>query len=556
MLASKLRGVLAANRGDETSSLTATFGCYRLKLPDASWVDVLVAEEATDEAEAALAGHDIEGAKHAAVLAESLVRRPFLPGDNGTWAEQKRRELGGIRARALTVLTEACLSSGKAQEAVRWAEQAIDAEPFRESGYRRLMEAHIGAGNRAEALRVYEGCRRLLVEELGAFPSPETETLYRDLLEAPPARRPEAAEPEVAPAKRLSGSRRRRTAAVIGLLLAGGATIAAVAIASRGGSAPPTVVPNSLIRIDPHTLRVTQVVPVDSQPDLVVAAGGFVWVTSHVLRDINSGALRNAGDRTLTRVDPSGKAVVVGGGLAPCGLTADPSGGVWVANCYPAATGSRDNVILVGARTLNFKRTFAVPGGDGFYRGLAFGGGSLWVGNINGGSVANPNSITEIDTQTGTEGTVRPQLPASDLAWANRYGDLWIANFDYGEMTRLHVATGRLDDPIDSRLVNPGFAVVDGDTVWVADWSGPQLARIPAVGAPRARRIVLPTHNRSAGTWDLTAGAKSIWATTPRDGTLWRIDPTSDKVTRIPLPYLPTGLAADANDVWVSVRGR
>ena len=30
------------------------------------------------------------------------------------------------------------------------------------------MEAHVAAGNRAEALRVYERCRRLLAEELGA----------------------------------------------------------------------------------------------------------------------------------------------------------------------------------------------------------------------------------------------------------------------------------------------------------------------------------------------------------------------------------------------------
>jgi hypothetical protein len=25
-------------------------------------------------------------------------------------------------------------------------------------------------------------------------------------------------------------------------------------------------------------------------------------------------------------------------------------------------------------------------------------------------------------------------------------------------------------------------------------------------------------------------------------------------VTRVPLPYLPTGVAADANDVWVTLR--
>src|SRR5213078_3848717 len=113
-----------------------------------------------------------------------------------TWVEAKRRELAEVRARALTVLAEACLSSGNPQQSVRWAVQAIEAEPFRESGYRRLMELHAAAGNRAEALRVYERCRQLLAEELGAYPSPETESIYRELLGAAP---PELSVPTVSP---------------------------------------------------------------------------------------------------------------------------------------------------------------------------------------------------------------------------------------------------------------------------------------------------------------------------------------------------------------------
>ena len=158
VLASKLRSVLGEGK------LTAAFGCYRLDLPDGSWVDVVAAEEAAGEAEAALARDDVEAARRAAAFAESLVRGLFLPGEEGTWVEAKRRELAGVRARALSALAEACLRSGETQESVRWAGEAIDAEPFRESGYRLLMEAHIAAGNRAEALRVYERCRRLLAQ--------------------------------------------------------------------------------------------------------------------------------------------------------------------------------------------------------------------------------------------------------------------------------------------------------------------------------------------------------------------------------------------------------
>ena len=44
------------------------------------------------------------------------------------------------------------------------------------------MLAQSAAGNDAEALRTYERCRSLLAEELGAYPSPETETIYLEIL--------------------------------------------------------------------------------------------------------------------------------------------------------------------------------------------------------------------------------------------------------------------------------------------------------------------------------------------------------------------------------------
>src|SRR6266496_468964 len=167
VIASKLRGLVA----EDGITLTNAFGCYRLDLPEGTWVDLFAGE--------------LDQARAAAESAESLARRPFLPGEDGTWVEQKRRDLADIRERALSVLADACLRSGSAREAAKWAEELIALSPFREAGYRRLMEAHAAAGNRAEALRVYEQCRQLLAEELGAYPSPETDSIYRALLEAP-----------------------------------------------------------------------------------------------------------------------------------------------------------------------------------------------------------------------------------------------------------------------------------------------------------------------------------------------------------------------------------
>ena len=552
VIASRLRALLADSGLDGATALTGAFGCYRLELPEGTWVDVVAAAGAATAAEDALADGDLDNARSDATLAASLLQQPVLPGDDGEWVEEKRRELAEIRVRALRVLADACLHLGETAEAVKWAEELTAVEPFRESGYRRLMEAHVVAGNRAEALRVYERCRRLLADELGTYPSPETEELYRRLLEAPAA--PEVQRPAHEGGNGRSSRGRRRAWLLAAGVLAGAVAAGAFALGSHGRHAPPKVLPNSLVRIDPHTLKPTQVVPVTDAPDLVVESGGFVWVTSHVLRDIDSPVLRNAGDRTLTRVDPStGNAVVVGGGLAPCGLTADPSGDVWVANCYPQNAGPVDDVVRIDAQTLDFKQTRPLPGGAGYYRALAYGGGSLWASEIVGAVLPNESTVTQIDPDTGAEHAIDVIPTAGGLAWSGAYGDLWIAHFESGSLTRLHAATGAMKTLYDVGG-NPALPIVDGDVVWVADWAAPRVVRVQAGGSPRTHEILLPVRNFAAVGWAVAAGAGAVWATTPRDGALWRIDPDTNAVRRIHIPFLPSGVAADDDAIWVTVR--
>jgi branched-chain amino acid transport system substrate-binding protein len=104
------------------------------------------------------------------------------------------------------------------------------------------MEAHAAAGNRAEALRVYERCRRLLAEELGTYPSPETESIYRGLLEVPAAQTADASvlvSPPPPPSPKPRRAQRRSVLMVAGgLLVAAGVAVAAVQL-SQGGNANP-----------------------------------------------------------------------------------------------------------------------------------------------------------------------------------------------------------------------------------------------------------------------------------------------------------------------------
>ena len=221
----------------------------------------------------------------------------------------------------MSVLADACLRSGAAREAAKWAEELIALSPFREAGYRRLMEAHVVAGNRAEALRVYEQCRQLLAEELGAYPSPETDSIYRALLEAPQTsvRTTPVAEPTVEPGKsELSRvqtealplraeqvverrSRKRRAvllSALTGVIAA--AVVVPLVVFGHGGSGGRSAVSaagDSLGVVDARSGRLVADTGVGATPTAVAAGEGAYWVT-------------NADGHTVSRIDPGTNAVV------------------------------------------------------------------------------------------------------------------------------------------------------------------------------------------------------------------------------------------------------
>jgi SARP family transcriptional regulator, regulator of embCAB operon len=180
---SKLRAALRrASLGD--SALATSFGCYQLRIPADTWVDIEAAADAVHRAETALAAGDPRAAYPWAYVAYHVARRPFLAGEDGPWVRRKRIQLREIHLRALDCTVECAAANGEMAEAIQAAEDALAVEPFRETTYQRLMRVHAAAGNRAEALRAYERCRTVLAEELGVPPSPETEAVYTAVVRA------------------------------------------------------------------------------------------------------------------------------------------------------------------------------------------------------------------------------------------------------------------------------------------------------------------------------------------------------------------------------------
>jgi SARP family transcriptional regulator, regulator of embCAB operon len=150
----------------------------------ADWVDVEAAADALHRAESALAQGDSHRAWGPSQVAMFVTGRVFLAGEEGDWIENERRTLAGLRLRALETYAEAALGVGGTElaAAVRVGRELIALEPFRESGYRILIEALANEGNGAEAILVYEELRTRLREELGITPSEKTQAAYRRLL--------------------------------------------------------------------------------------------------------------------------------------------------------------------------------------------------------------------------------------------------------------------------------------------------------------------------------------------------------------------------------------
>lgn len=176
-LLSKLRRLLGAD-------VLPTRGEVRLELPVGAFVDFEAASEAIHRAEAAVRREAYAEAWGPARVALHTAARGFLPGEDVPWVGEERRRLEEIALRAHECIAASGLGLGGCEldSTKRSSRALIAATPYRESGYRFLMQALREEGNAAEALRVYEQLRALLRDELGTAPSPPTQALHRELL--------------------------------------------------------------------------------------------------------------------------------------------------------------------------------------------------------------------------------------------------------------------------------------------------------------------------------------------------------------------------------------
>ena len=436
------------------------------------------------------------------------------------FAQHAARQLEEARLSVLEDRIDADLAAGRDAVLVPELEQLIAREPLRERPYGQLMLALYRDGRQAEALESYQRARKMLSQEVGLEPGPRLQELERRILNQDPALAPGRASTAIR-----SSERHRRRFLFAGAALVGVAAVALGLVLTSGDAKSPVVIPDALVKIDPKTNKIVDVIHVGRLPVAAALAGDFVWVI-------------NNGDSTLTRVDTrSGHAQTIGGLNNPTAIAADDNGNVWV------TTGTYESVIRVNGKTL--RPDVTVPLRHNAFL-PAVGAGSVWV-------TEPPHNLGEHGTLARinlTTTKLERRFPVGPFPVAVAVGEraVWVTNGADASVSRISLSDGSVQRvPVGSAPggIGVGFGSVwltaGKNTIWRLNPETRQVDQIIDVGG---------------SPFGLTVGPDAVWATL-FEGAVVRIDPrTNQVVKRIALGFKPQTIVVGSDAVWVAVAKR
>ncbi len=170
-----IAGILWGERSDERASACLRSAIWRANsghaapVIDASRSRIVLHGNVTvDARDAAVAAHQqLSGGRP---VEPQVFTGELLPGWYDDWVLVERERLRQLCLEGMEQMAQSLLEAGQASLAIEAALAVVAAEPLRESAHRILVDAHVIAGNRAEALRQFARCKSLLVDELGLMP--------------------------------------------------------------------------------------------------------------------------------------------------------------------------------------------------------------------------------------------------------------------------------------------------------------------------------------------------------------------------------------------------
>jgi DNA-binding SARP family transcriptional activator/ABC-type branched-subunit amino acid transport system substrate-binding protein/streptogramin lyase len=506
---SKLRGVVS---GDGSRLQTRAPG-YVLRVEPGE-LDLERFERLAKDGRAALARGDAERA--ARVLREALseVRgAPLAEFAFEPFAQAPMAQFAELRMAVVEDRVDADLALGRHTKLVGELEALVAAEPLRERRRRQLMLALYRCGRQAEALQAYRDARRVLVDELGIEPTRELRDLERAILRqeetldaprtgppSPAARHLDGRALQRPADERARGGRRGRRFAAVGVLALAVAVAATLLVRGGGGSAGDLpFAPDTVGAIDPATGKPRVRVHIPGSPDRLVAARGAVWVV-------------NDSSGTVAAIDPDRRQL----------------------------------------------ESVMAPGGAP--RDLAAGRGTLWTID------EQHRQLVEISTDYKRPTRRIPLRPgrAVVLPPGTAPFDPWVVAVGAGAawvtdgsrtLTRVNPRNGRVTRT-DLGTVLDGVTVSHG-AVWAISGSGATVLRVDPSGRASPLRIPIVSKPGAQSPYPIAieAGLGSIWVLNGNTATVTRIDPGQRGVAAtipVGIDHAPQRLAVGAGAVWVA----
>jgi DNA-binding SARP family transcriptional activator len=174
----RLRNELEGVEGRDRYLLVSSDGDIAFNNASDHWLDVAVFEEGVTQG--LITTNQGMTKERAEVLeaACNCYKADLLESLYDDWAIRERERLRLLYLRAMSILLHYYRQSDAYEQGVLCGQRILDIDCFRESVHRELMHLHASRGHRTLALRQYEKCRAILVNELGVKPMPETEAVY------------------------------------------------------------------------------------------------------------------------------------------------------------------------------------------------------------------------------------------------------------------------------------------------------------------------------------------------------------------------------------------
>jgi len=215
------------------------------------------------------------------------------------------------------------------------------------------------------------------------------------------------------------------------------------------------------------------------------------------------------------------------------------AGSLWIGNL------DDETVSRVDPATLQTLRT--IPMGDP-PTAIAFAGARAWV--VDSDPTATFVTATSIDPQfDAIGGTVRigNVVPGTAASAVSQGDTLWVAPFS-GELTRLDGGTGTVMQQTDPNSAPAGIAIGAG-AIWTTDSEADTVTRVDPTGLVAA----YPVGHYPTG---IAVGDGAVWVADAADDTVVRVDPNTYAVTNtIPVGDAPSGVTFGAGSVWVANSG-